>query len=110
MRILIATEPRTYREAMECALSELRPDIEARAADPEEIDPQVESFKPHLVLSTELTEKVKENDHALVYILLHNAMHAIICRYGEIERIYDLGFDDVLTVVDETYEHISQGA
>jgi len=59
MRILVANEPRMYRDVLATALQALRPHVAVMTSDPADLDRNVARFEPHLVLCTHLTEAVQ---------------------------------------------------
>ncbi|MGI8538461.1 MAG: hypothetical protein ACR2N0_01595 [Rubrobacteraceae bacterium] len=69
MRVLLANEPRVYREVIADALKKLRPLIEVGVCEPEETDTEVSRFRPHLVICSEATGAVR--DSSLVWIVLY---------------------------------------
>src|SRR3954452_1899963 len=69
IRIMVANEPRAYREAIGSALWELRPQTQVTIATPEELDGEVLRLHPHVVVCSELTDAVRE--HAMTWIVLY---------------------------------------
>ncbi|MGH3090410.1 MAG: hypothetical protein ACRDSJ_24270 [Rubrobacteraceae bacterium] len=69
MRVLLANEPRVYREVIADALKKLRPLIEVSACEPEDLDHEVSRLRPHLVICSEASSAVR--DGSLVWILLY---------------------------------------
>ena len=50
MRVLVTVSPRLYREAVAFPLQSSRPDIEVRAAPPEDVELELAGFRPHLLV------------------------------------------------------------
>jgi hypothetical protein len=50
IRVLVANEPRVYREVIADALSKLRPLVEVFPAEPEELEREAMRVRPHLIL------------------------------------------------------------
>lgn len=50
MRILIANDPRVYREVIANALEKLRPLVEVHRAEPAQLEREARRVRPHLVL------------------------------------------------------------
>lgn len=67
--MLLANEPRVYREVIADALKKLRPLIEVVSCEPEDLDAEVARLEPHLVICSEATGAVK--DSSLAWILLY---------------------------------------
>ena len=57
--IVVANEPRVYREAFAAVLQELRPYIEVICIEPDDLDEKVSHGRPRLVLCSQLTEAVQ---------------------------------------------------
>ena len=55
-RIVVANEPRSYREAMAVACRVLRPEVEVILAEPADLDAAVARLDPQLVPCSRLTE------------------------------------------------------
>lgn len=60
MRVLVANEPRLYREVISACLRELEPEIEAVLVDPEELDDRVQRDAPDLVFCSRVTPRVAD--------------------------------------------------
>lgn len=50
IRVLVANDPRAYREAISFALPKLRPLVEVFPAEPEELEREARRVLPHLIL------------------------------------------------------------
>jgi hypothetical protein len=106
LRILVANHPLIYRQAHADALRELRPEAEVRLADPRALDAEIARFAPHLAICSELSALVRS---LLAWLLLYpdGANLAVACVEGRETTIPNVGFDDVLRVVDETMRRMS---
>lgn len=69
MRVLLANEPRVYREVIADAVEKLRPLIEVVECEPESLDVEVSRLEPHLVICSEVSDAVR--DESAVWILLY---------------------------------------
>lgn len=67
--ILVANEPRTYRDMLATELPQLRPALHVRATDPGELDPVLADLRPLLVICSQLTSAIAA--HATVVIVLY---------------------------------------
>jgi hypothetical protein len=68
IRILVANEPRCYREVIAAAVHELRPHAEVITVEPADLDRAVVYRQPHLVVCSRLTEVVET--HSPVWVVL----------------------------------------
>ncbi|HET7270060.1 MAG TPA: hypothetical protein VFI90_03135, partial [Rubrobacter sp.] len=59
MRILVANEPRSYREAFARVIQTLRPHIETIAVDPDALDSEALRLRPDLVVCGRVTPTVE---------------------------------------------------
>jgi hypothetical protein len=107
VRVLVAVEPLMYRETIASVLLQRRPHTQVRIAGPEDLDREVESFLPHLVVCNVLSEKVKGSAISWVHILYEDSLAAdVSVDERTTRRIDDMGLDDLFGVLDETEELI----
>lgn len=69
IRILVANEPRSYREVIAGTIQALHPESEVICVEPDQLDGEVIRLSPHLVLCSELTETVET--HARCWVTLY---------------------------------------
>ncbi len=100
MRVLLANEPRVYREAMASAFRYLRPGAEIVVAESDELDDQVTEFRPHLVLSSQAARSLE--DHPLPHVLLYpeGESKALVSIDGQQTTIVNVELEDLLLVID----------
>ena len=67
-RIVVANEPRSYREAMAVACQVVRPQVEVILAEPADLDAEVARLDPQLVLCSWLTEDLRAGSRAWVVL------------------------------------------
>ena len=104
MRILLALAPTMYRETLAHALRRDRPDDEVRLADPQALDREASSFRPHLIVCNDDTSEVREvSVPSWVVIRYHDSLSASVFLEGQDTRlIQDIALEDLLAVVEET--------
>ncbi len=107
LRILLANEPRAYREVMAGAVQQLRPQHEVVAVAPDDLDAEVLRLDPQLVLCSHLTPAVQA--HPLTWVMLYpgGETRAEISIGGEHTTVGDLEFNSLLSIIDQT-EHLAQ--
>ena len=101
MRVLVANDPCLYREVITDALRELRPHLEVRAIEPGVLEGEVARLRPHLVVCSRISAAV----HALLaWIMLYpdGENRAVINAAGEHVTVNDVGFGDILSIIDRT--------
>lgn len=106
VRVLIAIAPLSYRESVALNLTRHRPHLEVRMAPPEDLDQEVSTFEPHLLVCNEITEAVRQNVLSWVQILFENGLDAIISVDGQGSEVHDISTEDLLKAVDETEERV----
>jgi hypothetical protein len=109
VRVLVSIAPLSYREAVALSLTKYRPHLETRIAPPEDLDQEVESFEPHLVVCNEVTQTVWENVSSWVQILLEDGLDAVVSVNGQSLEVHDISTEDLLRALDETEEMASRG-
>lgn len=109
MRVLVSIVPLSYRESVALSLTRQRPHLETKIAAPEDLDQEVSSFKPHLVVCNEVTEAVRENVPSWVQILFKDGLDATISVDGQDSEVHDISTEDLLRAVDETESTVSRG-
>lgn len=99
LRILVAHEPRVYRETLSSAFMALRPEADVRAVDPAELDAALVSMQPHLVLCSRLTAAVEA---ILAWVVLYpDGANLVEVGIGGVRSVScDITLDGLLAVVD----------
>jgi hypothetical protein len=108
MRVLVANEPRAYREVIADALPKLRPLVEVFPAEPEELEREAMRVQPHLILcSRKVEDALARTGHLLAWMVLYpDGQDRAEVGGTASERatllLEDVALDDLLRVVDET--------
>jgi hypothetical protein len=104
MRILLALAPTMYRQTLAHSLRRDRPDDDVHLADPQALDREASSFRPHLIVCNEDTPEVREvSVPSWVVIRYHDSLSASVFIEGQDTRlIQDISIEDLLGVVQET--------
>lgn len=107
VRILVANEPRAYREVFASTLQILRPEAEIVEAKPEHLDREVKRFQPDLVLCSNVSPLVQNT--VLNWILLYpeNEPSIMIFTSGELSTVGNVDLEDLISLVDRTAEMIN---
>ncbi len=100
IRVLLANEPRAYREAMAGALEHLCPGTEIIVVEPDELDEQIRNLNPHLVMSSQPVRSLE--DHPLPHVLLYpeGESKALVSIDGQQTTIVNVELEDLLLVID----------
>lgn len=109
MRILIAVEPRMYREVTALLLHQRRPNAEVLISPPESLDGQLGYFKPHLVICSEgAVPDIPSGVLCRVEIMFSDGLDARIGLDGQVTEAKDVGTENLLALVDQTEKIISR--
>ena len=110
MRMLIAVAPTMYRQTLAHILKRERPnDDEVRLADPQALDREASSFRPHLIVCDDSAAEVGEEVSIPSWIVIryHDSMNASVFLDGQDTRlIQDMSIEDLIGVVEETQKLI----
>lgn len=111
IRVLIAIYPRMYGEALAYVLKKNRPQAEVVRVEASELDGQLESFDPQLVVCNGPTDEVVKALAPSWVELSYEArgITASVCLGGRRTTVEDVEVEDVLAMVDEA-ERLSQSS
>lgn len=100
MRVLVANELCSYREAIAEVFKELRPHVEIHCVEPEDLDGEIVRVRPHMVLCSRLTDAVRS---LLAWVLLYPDAEnrAEISTAGERTTLINVDFDHLLSILDK---------
>lgn len=104
MQVIVAIEPRSYRQVIGEVIQDLRPDIEVSILDPDMLRAGVERLDPELVFSNQPDSFALTGRPAWVEFLPYQQPPARICLAGRRRELEEVELDDLLSVVDETEE------
>ncbi len=98
--VLVANEPRVYREALAGALAALRSEASAVAVEPAELDGMVVRTRPDLVFCSSLAPAVEAGSRAWTLLYPDGAPRVETSVNGERAVVADLGLAAALALVD----------
>lgn len=104
IRVLVANEPLSYREAIAYSFRALRPRVEVIEAEPIALEREVRNKKPDLVICSRLTPTIEKLAPAWVVLYPEGDPVAMISTAGELSTITDIDLDNLLAVVDQVSE------
>jgi hypothetical protein len=102
LRILLANEPRAYREALGAALGGLRPSACVRVVEPGQLEETLERYQPHLLICSQLTPSVERLPLAWLVLYREGTSHAELRLDGQWMTTSQVQLDDLLALVDRT--------
>lgn len=100
-RVLLANEPRSYRETMACALEVLRPDAGVLVVEPEALEEEMRRRVPDLVLCSEVTPAVERMARAWIDLYPAGEARVTISVGGlRLTMVEDPGLENLLWILD----------
>ncbi|NJO84008.1 MAG: hypothetical protein HC828_15290 [Blastochloris sp.] len=100
LRILVANEPCAYREVIASTFQRLRPDTDIHTVDPDNLDREIISFSPHLIVCSKLTAIVDLEVHAWVVLYPEGQPIVVSQVAGRRTTVSDIAFDGLLNIVE----------
>jgi hypothetical protein len=102
IRVVVANEPRAYRETLADALRNLCPRAEVIIIEPAALHQHVRRFTPHLVLGSELDAEMLTGLFSWVDLYPNGERYAVINIGGERTTVDNLDLAGLLRIVDQT--------
>jgi hypothetical protein len=102
MRLLMANEPRAYREVIAEAVRELRPGVEVRTVEPGALDEAISEFQPDMVICSKATEAVREGVLTWLELYPEFSANSVASVNGETATFGEIQLPDILSVIDRT--------
>jgi hypothetical protein len=99
-RVLLANEPRSYREAIAHVLRALRPGLEVDETDKASLDQELSRGVPGLVICSHATPEVQENAPAWIELYTDDGPLSSVAIDGERSTVPGMELDDILKIVD----------
>jgi hypothetical protein len=102
LRLVVANDLRSYREAIATVIQRLQPDVEVMVVDPADLADQVERWRPHMVISS--VPVARAGDYPLCWVALYPAgkMEVVVTVAGQQTWARDMDLAELLAVVDRT--------
>jgi hypothetical protein len=112
MRLLVAVAPTMYRQTLAHVIRTDRPDDDVRLADPQALDLEASSFRPHLIVCSDDATEVRDvSVPSWVVIRYHDSLSASVFLDGRDPRlVQDMAIEDLLGVVEETHRLVVGGS
>jgi hypothetical protein len=104
LRVLLANDLRSYREAIALALRELRPGVEVIDVEPKELDAEAKRFSPHLVICRHTTPAVRRTASSWVELYReHDASVSYVSVGGKLSKVVGgMALEELLSIIDQT--------
>lgn len=107
--VLVANEPRSYREVLATAFQGLRPHVDVLCVEPEDLDGEVVRLNPDLVFCSCLSEAVGSKSLAWVVLYPDGENRTMISIDGRHVTVADMQSEQLLSVIDEAELLVHRG-
>lgn len=104
LRVLLANEPRAYRECIATVFGHLRPDFDVKVVGPDALDDQVRSLSPDVAICSRATGIVEALVPVWVELYPGYAAHSIVSERGMRTEFEEIRLDDLLSIADRAAE------
>jgi hypothetical protein len=108
VRILIANEPRVYREVLEQTFAALRPHFEVTAVEPDDLDGAIAHLRPHVVFSSQITFTMTTGPFTWIVLYPEGERVVVLDIAGRQTVTADIEFERLIAIVDETERLLAQ--
>ena len=108
--IILANEPRAYRDVIAGALRHLHPRLAVTTLEPAELVPHLRRAGSSLVIYSEPDPAVEAGAPAWVLLYPGGANHSVISLDGRRTTVADLQFHDLLALVERALPAIPPAA
>jgi hypothetical protein len=103
LRIIVANEPRSYREAISRAIECLRPETKVVEVEPEKLDDELAGFEiPYLVICSRTGRTVERKALSWVELYPDGESFARVNISGVRFEKDDMRLHDLLSAIDQT--------
>lgn len=99
--VLVANEPRSYRQAIAAVIRQLRPRVEVVEMEPDGLDAGVERLSPGLVVCSRATGRVRSNVPVWVELYPDRGARSMVSIAGKRSTVDDIQLSALLSIVDQ---------
>lgn len=100
LRVLLANEPRSYRESIAAVLRQLRPAVHVEVVEPEALESSVVRLLPDVAICSHVTGGVRERVPVWVELYPEHASHSVASEGGRLTEFDEIQLADLLSIVD----------
>ena len=109
LRVLIANEPRAYRDTISEVLCELRPDLGIASIQPEHLEEAVSLHEPHVVICSKVLQIVRDAVPIWVELYPGHSSKSNVSIEGHCTEIEGIQLSELLSIVDRAHELAQPG-
>ena len=103
-RLLMANEPRAYREGIAAVIGQLRPTVEIQTVEPSAMDDSIDRFSPDMVICSKATEVLKDRVRVWIELYPENGALSVANIGGRRMEYTEIQLPDLLSIVDKAEE------
>lgn len=107
--VLLANEPRAYRDTIAVALRMLRPEILVIVSEPDMLDGGILQHTPEVVISSHLTSLLESRVPTWVVLYPNGALNVLLNDNGTRTMLSEMDLDALIDLVDRT-NHLAHSA
>ncbi len=104
LRVLLANEPRSYRESIAAVFRQLRPGLHIKVVEPEDLEDCVVRFDPDVVVCSRVTDTVRERVPVWVELYPEHAAQSLASEGGRRTEFDEIQLLDLLGILDRAAE------
>jgi hypothetical protein len=102
LRIIVANEPRAYRDVIAATFAALCTQATVVTAEPADLDGTLADIGPALVVCSRLTPAVEERTLTWIVLYADGTSFSEVSVAGDRSIVLDMDFDRLLAVVEQT--------
>ncbi len=103
-RVLMANEPRAYREGIAAVIGQLRPAVEVQTVEPSALDEAIKRLSPDMVICSKATETLQGRVRVWVELYPENGAVSVANIGGRRMEYTEIQLPDLLSIVDKAEE------
>jgi hypothetical protein len=100
LRVLLANEPRSYRESIAAVFRKLRPGLQVKVVEPEALESNVVRFVPDVAICSRVTCAVRERVPVWVELYPEHAAHSVASEGGSRTEFAEIQLFDLIGILD----------
>jgi hypothetical protein len=100
LRVLLANEPRSYRESIAAVFRRLRPGLQVKVVEPEALETNVARFVPDVAICSRVTGAVRERVPVWVELYPEYAAHSVASEGGRRTEFAEIQLLDLIGILD----------
>ena len=100
LRVLLANEPRSYRESIAAVFRQLRPGLHVQIVEPEALESSVVRFVPDVAICSRVTGTVRERVPVWVELYPGQEAHSVASEGGRRTEFDEIQLLDLISILD----------